>query len=144
MIPGGSSTFGSSAGALQGSCGGAAKMAFSLSGGSSALGSSAGASQGSGGDPSALCTESASWVGCGAMGDREDDDEGSFGGDSVRRGWEAIGGVVGCGEANDMRGGGRDLCEKSGGGRSGGMRCGGRIAGGEAGCGTEGSGKGGC
>ena len=86
MGPGGSSTLGSSVGASQGSCGGAAKIASSLSGGSSALDSSVGASQGSGGDPSSFCTESASWVGCGAIGGSEDDDEGSFGGERVRWG----------------------------------------------------------
>ena len=74
MDPGGSSWFGSSMGASQGSCGGIAKMASlgaGPAGGSSALGSSTGALQGSGG---------------GAMGGSEDDEEGSFGGDGARHG----------------------------------------------------------
>ena len=78
------------------------------------------------------------------MGGSEDDDEGSFGGESVWRGWEEIGGVVGCGEARSVRGGGGDLGGGRGGGRGGGMRSDGRMVGGEAGCGTSGSGKGGC
>ena len=78
------------------------------------------------------------------MGDGEDDDEESFGGESVSEGWGEIGGVIGCGEARGVRVGGGDLGGGSGGGRGGGMRCDGRIAGGEAGCGTEGSGKVGC
>ena len=93
MVPSGSSRFDSSVGALQGSCGGIAKMAslgVGPTGGSSALGSSTGALPGSGGR---------------AMGGSEDDEEGSLGGDGARDGSGGIGDVAGRDMATGMFGG---------------------------------------